>query len=409
MIFLTIMQKDLKTIFRDRSALIFLFGMPIMFLLLFGTIFSGGGSRNGAPKFSVLVINSDKGKHGADVLSALKDNGMTLVTESGGETAVREKVGGGKNAAGILIPADFSAQLEQAAQERFAAFGGGSLPAKPTQAKLNILVDPAQTEAGGIIQGNVFGAFQRVFGRVIAKAAGQDVGSDAGGGGGMSDKAQSPVNLEVTPVRGDEKEDAESKRMTSGNVIVPGYSVLFVFFLANSVAVSLITERQEGTLRRMMTAPIGRGQILFGKLLARGCVGVIQISILFLLGVLMLKLDIGPSPLGIALVAVSTIFAATGLGMLIASFGKTVEQIAGMTTLALFTMGGISGCMMPRFLMPEVMQQVSLITPHAWALTAYQDLILRHLPLTSTLLNIGMVCVFGAVFYGLALARFKAD
>jgi ABC-2 type transport system permease protein len=408
--FWTIAKKDLKTVFRDRSALIFLFGMPIMFLLLFGTIFSGGSSRSaGGVKFSVLAVNSDAGKHGAEVLTALQDNGVRLISENGGEAAVRAKVGSGKHAAGVMIPPEFSAELDKAAQERLASFSGGDLPAKPAQAKLHILVDPAQTEAGGIMQGTVFGAVQRVFGRAIARAAGQPETAESSTAGNLSDKSQAPVALEVTPVRGEDTENAESKRMTSGNVIVPGYSVLFVFFLANSVAVSLITERQEGTLRRMMTAPIGRGQILFGKLLARGIVGVIQISILFLLGMMLLKLDIGPSPLGIALTALATIFAATGLGLLIASFGKTVEQIAGMTTLALFTMGGISGCMMPRFLMPEIMQQISLITPHAWALNAYNDLILRHLPVTSTLLNIGMVCMFGGIFYSLALARFKAD
>ena len=379
-----------------------------MFLVLFGSIFSGKGSNDSSRiKFAVLTVNQDKGKHGAEVLEALKDSGITLTTETGGTAAVREKVGAGKNAAGVIVPPDFSEKLEKAAEERLGAFGGGSLPTTPTQAKLQILVDPAQSEAGGIMQGTTFGAVQKVFGRSIAKAAGQ--ATTPTNGANANDKSQAPVSLDVTQVRGEEKADDESSRMTAGNLIVPGYSVLFVFFLANSVAISLITERQEGTLKRMMTAPVGRGQILFGKLLARGIVGIIQVGVLFTLGVTWLKLDLGPSPFGIVLTALSTIFAATGLGLLIASFGKTVEQIAGMTSLALFAMGGFSGCMMPRMFMPEMMQKISLITPHAWALNAYQDLLLRHQPVTHTLGNIGMVCLFGAVFYGIALARFKAE
>ena len=86
-----------------------------------------------------------------------------------------------------------------------------------------------------------------------------------------------------------------------------------------------------------------------------------------------------------------------------------MEQIQGMTTLVLLLMGFLSGSLVPRQFLPETLQKVSLITPHAWALNAYQDLILRHLPLTHTLGNIGVVVLFGAVFFGIALTRFQFE
>ena len=78
-------------------------------------------------------------------------------------------------------------------------------------------------------------------------------------------------------------------------------------------------------------------------------------------------------------------------------------------TMVLLLMGFLSGTLIPRQLLPDSMQKLSLVTPHAWALNAYQDLILRHKPLLATLPNIGVVLLFGAVFFGLALARFRFE
>ena len=89
--------------------------------------------------------------------------------------------------------------------------------------------------------------------------------------------------------------------------------------------------------------------------------------------------------------------------------GKTMEQIQGMTTMALVVMGFISGTLIPRAFLSPVLQKMSYITPHAWALTAYQDVMLRHLPLTATLGNLAMVLVFTGIFYAVALARFKFE
>ena len=94
---------------------------------------------------------------------------------------------------------------------------------------------------------------------------------------------------------------------------------------------------------------------------------------------------------------------------MIASLGKTAEQIQGMTTFTLLLMGLLSGCFWPAWLMPDAMQKLSRITPHAWALRAYQDILLRDSTLLATLPNILVLLTFGAVFYLLALSRFKYE
>ena len=203
--------------------------------------------------------------------------------------------------------------------------------------------------------------------------------------------------------------NAKSNDLSPGDVFLPGFMVYFVFTLANGVASTLLGERQEGTLRRMLNAPVSRFEILAGKLAARGVLGVFQTGMLVAIGVGWLHLTVAQAPVGIILTALTTIFSACGLGLLMATFGKTMDQIQGMTTMFLLLLGFISGTLIPRAFLPAWMVKISYITPHAWALNAYQDLIQRHHSLVSTLPNIGVVALFGVVFFAIALVRFRFE
>lgn len=413
--FLDVMRKDLRVLFRDRTALVFIFAMPLMFTLTFGLMFSGRSSDDsGRGTIRVLVVNQDTGSIGKEFVAALGKVGLKVEEQAGGAEIVNERVRSGDRPLGIVIPPDFSAQLTQAVQARVSGN-----KASQTQMHLQVLKDPAQEEAAGMARGAIQAATQRAIAplyrdAMLAQVPEQyrDYARQMLGGGQNHDGSEpsSPVALDMIAVTDNRNADMMAYQTASiGNRMIPGYAVWFGFFLANGVAVALITERQEGTLRRMLCAPVPRGQVLFGKLMARGFMGVLQFLLLALTGVAMLHFTPGGSPFGVALTALATIFTATGLGLLIASFGKTMEQIQGMTTMLLLLMGIISGCLVPRIFMPETMQKLSLITPHAWALNAYQDLLLRNRPLLATMPNILVVCLFGLAFYGLALTRFRYE
>ena len=396
-----IMCKDLRLIFRDRSALIFLFGLPLVFAFLFGTAFGGSGSKGQARStVKVLVSNEDKGVQGKEFIAAMQRMGVDAENAVGGSIEVARRVRAGDRAVGVVVPPDFSAQLEQTVTSLSSGSTAG------TQAHLRVVIDPAQLQLAGLAQGAISGAAQRVAGNLFRKQLG--IVSGVALPEAAAENERPPVALDVMRAVDADMPGNHDKK-SPGDLIIPGLAVYFVFFTANGVAATLITERQEGTLRRMLSAPITPGQILTGKMLARGLLGLIQVAMLFAVGKAMIHFSLGSSPLGLVLTAISTVFAATGLGLLIASFGKTLDQIQGMTTFALLLMGLLSGCLFPRVLLPDTIQKLSVITPHAWALNAYQDLMLRHLPLSGTLVNIGMVMLFGVAFYGFALARFKYE
>ena len=83
-------------------------------------------------------------------------------------------------------------------------------------------------------------------------------------------------------------------------------------------------------------------------------------------------------PAGLIPVVVCTSLSATALGLLVATLARTESQVAAYATFLVITMAGISGCFMPRDWQPQLMRQISLITPHAWALIAYDQLLVRE-------------------------------
>jgi ABC-type Na+ efflux pump permease subunit len=193
-------------------------------------------------------------------------------------------------------------------------------------------------------------------------------------------------------------------------ILVPSYTVTFSFFLVLTVGWLFAAERRQGTLVRLRAAPLTKAQLLMGKFIPALSVALFQGVFLMVAGRVIFGVSWGGQGHWVLGVVAATAFAATGMAMLAAVIAKTESQVAIYGTLLVLVLAGIGGSMMPRDLMPENMRAVSHITPHAWALDAYQQLLLNPDP------NIGVVagaCAallgFGAVFMALAWWRMPLD
>jgi ABC-2 type transport system permease protein len=193
-------------------------------------------------------------------------------------------------------------------------------------------------------------------------------------------------------------------------VLVPSYTVMFAFFLVLSVGWLFVAERKHGTLARLRAAPLTRGQILMGKLLPCVVVSLIQGFFLLLAGRIIFGMTWGSRPELLLPVVLSTSIAAVGLAVLVASIARTETQVAIYGTLIVLVLGGVSGSLMPRDLMPEQMKTVSLATPHAWALDAYAQLLATPTPNVRFIATAcGVLVAFGAAFTLLAWWRMDLD
>jgi ABC-2 type transport system permease protein len=199
--------------------------------------------------------------------------------------------------------------------------------------------------------------------------------------------------------------------------LVPSYTVMFAFALLVVVGWLFVSERRRGTTKRLRAAPITRSQVLFGKFLPCLAIAILQGVFLLIAGKLVFGMHWGPDSWPIAqqvlwvlAVVVATAFAAMGLSMLIAALMKTEMQVAIYGSVLVMALGLISGCLWPREQMPDSAKEASLITPHAWALDAYKQLLVNSEPnmglvITSCLVLAG----FGAGFLALAWAFLRLE
>jgi ABC-2 type transport system permease protein len=195
-------------------------------------------------------------------------------------------------------------------------------------------------------------------------------------------------------------------------LLVPSYTVMFAFFLVLTVGWLFVGERRQGTLKRLRAAPLSRGQIVLGKMIPCLLLSVAQGLLLLGAGRLVFGMSWGPDPAWLLPVVLSTSLAAMGLALLVAALARTETQVAIYGTLLVLVLAGVSGCLMgDRALMPERMQEISRLTPHAWALDAYRQLLAN--PAAPDLVLVAQACgvltAFGVLFTALAWWSLRLD
>ncbi len=186
---------------------------------------------------------------------------------------------------------------------------------------------------------------------------------------------------------------------------MPGYALMFALFGVAAGAGSLLEEKESGTLKRLLIAPLPPFALLGGKALALFIQSLAQLSLLFALGALIFKIDLGVSPL--ALLIVGTSFAATGLGMILVSFVKTQRQLRPITTLVVLGFSAVGGSWFPISLEPQWLRNISKISLNAWAMQGFNGLMLFGKDFAQVAPNIGVLFLYGVVCFAIAIRLFR--
>lgn len=198
--------------------------------------------------------------------------------------------------------------------------------------------------------------------------------------------------------------------ITSFQVAVPGNATLFGFFIALTVAMAFTTERRTGTWRRLLAAPVPRWKALVSTLVPYYVIGACQLAFLFLVGIAGFQVTVAGSVLALVVLSLATVACAVSLGLLFAALASSERQLGGIASVVLLIMGMVGGCMIPRPLMPEIMQSLGLAVPHAWALDGYYALlVVPGTDVFDILPSVGALGGFSAGFGGLGLAVFRFE
>jgi ABC-2 type transport system permease protein len=411
---LAITWKDLKILLRNRSALIVLFAMPVAFVLVMTTAMNGLFS-SGEGAIRVLVVNEDSGNISTQIIDGLKAaQGFQAVKEWEGQTLTlakaEELITSGKRHLAIIFPADFSQNIL-----------GSSSPTQNTQspaATIQLMLDPALSKQFtspivGTLQGLLSQALTPVgIEQLVAQTA---PGMPPAQRQAIVEQAQQKMStgISIEQITPPGMTVRQKPNTTQENV--PGYALFGVFFICQVIGLSFIREKQDGTFRRLLVAPLSKSAILIGKLLPYYLVNLVQIILIFAAGIWIVPLlgnpalNLGEHPEALVVVSLATAAAASGLGLLVAALAKTPDSTGGLGALIATMMAAIGGCFVPTFVMPNFMQTLSKIVPHSWALQGYQDALIRGYGIGQVMPEVGVLLLFAAVFFGFALWRFKFD
>lgn len=193
------------------------------------------------------------------------------------------------------------------------------------------------------------------------------------------------------------------------NQTSPGMLVQFAVFGLVSTATILVQERKTHTLQRLITTSMTTTQIIAGHLLANFVIVFGQEILLIVFGQLVLKVNYLSEPGAVLVVAAALAFCVASMGLLISTLAKNEEQVTLFSLIAMFVLTGLGGAWFPLETTGPTFSAIGHLTPTAWAMDGFQNILLRGQGFGSVLLPAGLLLVYAAVFFGLAVWRFKTE
>jgi ABC-2 type transport system permease protein len=166
---------------------------------------------------------------------------------------------------------------------------------------------------------------------------------------------------------------AASKQLDQKSFFAAGMAVFFLFFTVQFGVTSLLEERNEGTLARLLAAPITRASILGGKLLTSFLLGVLSMAVLVIATSLLFEASWG-NPLGVGVLVVAAILSAMGIMSLIATLAKNAEQAGNWQSVVAVILGLLGGTFFPISQAPGILSKLTFVAPQAWFLRGLGDL-----------------------------------
>lgn len=185
---------------------------------------------------------------------------------------------------------------------------------------------------------------------------------------------------------------------------VPAMAIIFLGFGASQGVRSILVEEEMGTFARLNAGPLSNAVILSGKLIGVFVISALQFGVLLLAGRFLFNVQWG-DPLAVVVLAIVTVLAFTGLGLLIASFARDQGQANTLATTINLIFSLIGGSLLPLNTFPLWLQRVAQLTPNYWGMAGFTKLAIgQGLPaLTAEIsaLTLISVVLFGAglLFY----------
>ena len=384
--------KDLLQILRDKKMVLFLVLMPIFFTAFMGAGFQPGGQNTDARLPVALMDNDHSSLLSVELQKMLAASTVVRpeIISPTVSSAINDQVSSGQVAAAMIIPAGFNDRL---------------LADQPL--KITLVAD--QNSAGGQAAA---AAIQTTLTRIfsLAKIANLTAKSNGAADSSLIDPIiQQGSQAWQTPSITIDVEAAVVVKSNPYAQLSPGMIVQFAIFGLISSAMILVVERKTRTLQRLLTTSMSRTSIIAGHMLAMFVVVCLQQLILIGVGQFAFGVNYLREPLAILLVVIGLGLWIASLGLFISTLAKVEEQVVLFSMIAMFIFTALAGAWFALETTGPAFAAIGHLTPGAWAMDGFQNIVVRGLPFNSVLLPVGILIAYAILFFGLGVWRFKTE
>ncbi len=339
---LFIATKDIRYTLRERAALLWLFVMPLIFFYFIGTATSGMSGGDG-PDPLLLEAPADAGPLADRIATRLVENGFEVTRVADGSAPAADR---GRR---LRLPAGLT--------EKILAGEPQTLEFRGADSALAAELDKVRVQR----------AVYTVLADIVAVGLSGGVDRDSLA---ALDAVPRALSLNVAP-------GGQRQQIPTGfEQAVPGIMVMFTLLvLLTSGALLLVTEREQGMLRRLAVAPLSRAEVVLGKWSGKLVLGLIQVGFGMLAGTWLFGMDWGPDLPMVMLVLLAWAGFCGSLGLLVGSLGNSQAQVGGFGVLTANLLAGLGGCWWPIEITPGWMQALAKLLPTGWTMDALHKLI----------------------------------
>ena len=358
---------NIRSFLRDRAAMFWTLAFPLVFIVLFGTIFSGGGDLN----YKIGWVDQD----GTTASAGLRDtfarvSAFTLHDQASLDDALGAFRRGEVRAV-IVVPKDYGRAVA-AAQT-----GGPNGGVAGASVNLTLYTDPSQQASTGVIGGIV----NAIVGRV--------------------NQGDRPTTISV-----------ESKTIQSGNITVAAYFVPSILAMALMQlglfgAIPLVQQREKLILKRLSATPLQRWTLIGSNVITRLLIGIVQTVLIVGVGARLFGVTILGSPLDVAVLVVLGALMFISLGYVVASFVPTEESANMVTSILQFPLMFLSGIFFPLEQMPDWLRSVAAALPLTYLGDALRQVMVGGTPFVPVVVSIGVLAIWLLACLGISSRFFR--
>ena len=300
-------RANIKSFYRDRAALFWTFAFPILFVILFGYLFSGSPST-----FDVGWVDEEQSAASTQLHDAFAQVPLIALQDATRDDALKQ-MRDGKLDAVIVVPAGLAAAVQP-----------GTPPAQPFN--LTVYTDPCQQTSSGTVQ------------QIVAQVV-----------GGINQRLSGrPPSLAV------DLQPLQTEGLTNAAYFVPSILGMALMQLGVFAAIPLVSQREKLILKRLNATPLSRGTLVLSNVLMRLIIALVQTLIIVGIGMALFGVRIVGSPLLVAGLVVLGAMTFLSIGYVIASYARTEDTANSLASVVQFPLMFLSGIFFPIDFMPEL-------------------------------------------------------